>query len=201
MFAKLQELHFAYYDHHPIGWLMARGTSDCQRLGRLFAWGLQEAAWGLFMMIALAGMMLALKWWLALIVFAVIPPMVWVSKVFTRRILQASRAVRRINSLITAGYNEELAAVKTTKTLVREDQNLQEFQTLSTDMYHHSVRRALQSAVYYPLMQTIAARRHGPGPVGRRRQHPGGRRSAWARWSCSSTPRSSSSSPCTSWRT
>lgn len=157
VFDKLQELHFAYYDHHPIGWLMARGTSDCQRLGRLFAWGLMDLVWGVFMMIALAGMMLYLKWWLALVAFAVVPPMVWVSKAFTRRILQASRAVRRINSLITAGFNEELAAVKTTKTLVREDRNLQEFQTLSNDMYYHSIRRAIQSAVYYPTMQTLAA--------------------------------------------
>jgi ATP-binding cassette subfamily B protein len=157
VFAKLQELHFAYYDHHPIGWLVARGTTDCQRLGRLFAWGLMDVVWGVMMMIALAGMMLWLNWWLALVIFVVLPPMVFLSKVFTRRILEASRAVRRINSIITAAYNEGITAVKTTKTLVREDQNLHEFQGLSADMCHHSVRRAVQSSIYYPLMMGLGA--------------------------------------------
>ena len=156
VFTKLQELHFAYYDHHPIGWLMARGTTDCQRLGRLFAWGLLDVVWSSFMMIALAGAMLWSKWWLALTVLAVVPPMAVISKVYARRILQISRAVRRINSIITAAFNEGITAVKTTKTLVREAQNLTEFEGLTTDMFGQSMRRAMLSSAYYPLVMGLS---------------------------------------------
>ena len=34
-FKRLQELSFSYYDRTPVGWIMARMTSDTQRLGRL----------------------------------------------------------------------------------------------------------------------------------------------------------------------
>lgn len=45
--------------------------------------------------------------------------------------------------------------VRTTKALVREEQNLGEFQGLSTQMYDHSVRNLLQAAVYLPLVMTL----------------------------------------------
>ena len=43
-FARLQELSFSYYDQRPVGWLMARMTSDCDRLARILAWGLLDVS-------------------------------------------------------------------------------------------------------------------------------------------------------------
>ncbi len=157
IFQRLQELDVSYYDRRPVGWLMARATSDCQHLGRLLAWGLLDLSWGLFMMAALAGVMLYLSWELSLIVFTVIPPLIFVSLKFQRLLLHSSRQVRKTNSQMTGAYNEGIAAVRTTKTLVREDENLREFQTLSSAMYRHSVRNSLQSAMYLPLIQTLGA--------------------------------------------
>ncbi|MCK4312082.1 MAG: ABC transporter ATP-binding protein, partial [Candidatus Cloacimonetes bacterium] len=39
-FQHLQELSFNYYDKTPVGWLMARMTSDSQRLGSFISWGI-----------------------------------------------------------------------------------------------------------------------------------------------------------------
>ncbi len=38
-FENLQRLSFSFYDHRPVGWLMARMTSDCERLANILAWG------------------------------------------------------------------------------------------------------------------------------------------------------------------
>ena len=157
LFARLQELPVSYYDRRPVGWLMARATSDCQQLGRLLAWGLLDLSWGLFMMLALAAVMLVLSWKLSLIVLAVVPPLVAISAKFQKLLLHSSRQVRKSNSQITAAYNEGIVAVRTTKTLVREESNLDEFQQLSSTMYEHSVRNALQSARYLPIVQTLGA--------------------------------------------
>ena len=157
VFARLQELQFGYYDRRPVGWLMARATSDCQRLGRLLAWGLLDLSWGLFMMVALAGMMLVLNWKLSLVVFTVVPPLVLVSAKFQKLLLHSSRQVRKTNSRITGAYNEGIVAVRTTKTLVREDSNLAEFGQLTSEMYGQSVLNSLQSAMYLPIVQTLGA--------------------------------------------
>jgi ATP-binding cassette subfamily B protein len=47
--------------------------------------------------------------------------------------------------------------LKTTKTFVREEANLNEFKGLSDKMYDWSVRNAIQSAVYIPIVLTIGS--------------------------------------------
>lgn len=49
-FYKLQELSFSYFDRTPVGWLMARMTSDCERLGGMISWGIVDIIWGCTMM-------------------------------------------------------------------------------------------------------------------------------------------------------
>ncbi|MFP4105873.1 MAG: ABC transporter ATP-binding protein [Phycisphaerae bacterium] len=154
-FRRLQELSFSYYDHRSVGWLVTRLTSDCDRLARLLSWGVLDIVWGVFMLVLIAGIMIWVDWWLALVVLAVVPLLAWASLFFQRRILSTSRKVRKTNSSITAAYNEGISGVRTTKTLVREEENLDEFGDLTGDMYRSSVRAALLSAVYLPLVMTL----------------------------------------------
>ncbi len=156
-FAKLQELSLSYFDRRPSGWLIARLTSDCARLSRVLAWGTLEAVWGGCFSVAIAAIMLMLNWKLALWVMVVLPPLGWVSMIFQRRILAASRQVRKCNSDITAAYNESIVGVRTTKTLVREEGNLEEFEHLTSDMRTASVCNALHTALYLPLAASIGS--------------------------------------------
>jgi ATP-binding cassette subfamily B protein len=48
-FAKLQQLPFEYYDTRPVGWFMARLTSDSDRLARILGWTLMDSLWGVAM--------------------------------------------------------------------------------------------------------------------------------------------------------
>ena len=48
-------LSFAFYDRRPVGWLMARMTSDCERLSNILTWGLLDLVWGGALMLAMAG--------------------------------------------------------------------------------------------------------------------------------------------------
>ncbi|MCR1899471.1 ABC transporter ATP-binding protein/permease [Irregularibacter muris] len=156
-FRRLQELSFSYYDTTPIGWMMARMTSDIQRLADSIAWGLVDLVWGFTMMGAVAGVMLFLNWKLALIVLSVIPVLVVISVFFQNKILQASRKVRKTNSRITGAFNEGIMGAKTTKTLVLEESNLEEFKGLTTKMYHSSVKVAIFSSIYLPIVMTLGS--------------------------------------------
>ncbi len=156
-FQRLQELEFAFYDAQPTGWLISRLTADCDRLSRILAWGFLDLVWGVFYVLAMSAVMLAINWKLALVVLSTIPPLIVISRFFQKRMLLASRQIRKHNARITASYNEGIAGVKTTKTLGREKQALSEFEGMSTDMYGASVRRAMLGAVYLPLVMTIGS--------------------------------------------
>lgn len=150
-FDKLQRLSYNYFDHMPVGNIMARLTSDATRLGESVAWGLVDLVWGLLFMIFTMVSMLIIHFWLGLAVISVIPVLLLISSYFQRRILAGQRKVRRTNSMITSAFNEGILGAKTTKTLVREEANLGEFQQLTHRMYGASVKVAGLSALYMPL--------------------------------------------------
>ncbi|MFW5683959.1 MAG: ABC transporter ATP-binding protein [Spirochaetota bacterium] len=156
-FRRLQELSFSYYDRTPVGWIMARMTSDAQRLGDTISWGLVDIAWGGSMMIAIGAFMISMNLRLALIVLLVIPPLALASLYFQKRILESNREVRQTNSKISGAYNEGIMGAKTTKTLVQEQANLKDFTKLTGRMRETSVRTAIFSGLYLPIVLTLGS--------------------------------------------
>jgi ATP-binding cassette, subfamily B, bacterial len=156
-FENLQRLSFSFYDHRPVGWLMARMTSDCERLSNILAWGFLDLVWGSTMMLGIALAMLVMNPKLAVLVLAIIPVLGWVSARFQRRILRSARRVRATNSRITASYNEAIMGVLTSKAFVREQPNLKEFSQLTGTMYGSSVLNLTQAAIYVPIVITLAS--------------------------------------------
>lgn len=156
-FARLQELSYSFYDHHPVGWLMARMTSDCDRLSNVFAWGILDLAWGTMLLTLISIVMLVIDWKLALLVLAVMPVVFWVSAFFRKRILASARIVRKTNSKITAAYNEGLMGAATTKSFAREDAEHVDFRGLTGEMYGASVRNAILSAFFLPIVLSLGS--------------------------------------------
>jgi len=156
-FEHLQDLSFSFYDRRPAGWLVARLTSDCDRIARTIAWGSLDIIWGSCMVLGLSVVMLVYDWKLGLLVLTIMPPLVLASAFFQKRILAASRAVRKQNSTITAAYGEGIAGVRTTKVLVREDQNLHEFEDKTRAMYDHSVLNAILTSAYLPIVLVLGS--------------------------------------------
>ncbi|HRI80986.1 MAG TPA: ABC transporter ATP-binding protein [Opitutaceae bacterium] len=156
-FDRLQQLEFAFFDTRPVGWLITRLTGDCDRLARTIGWGFLDIVWGLSLVLMIAVSLLVLNWRLGLIILAVVPPLALVSRYFQKKLLFSARDIRKYNSQITAAYNESIQGVRTTKTLVREAENLGEFQTLSSRMFAAAVLNARQNAVYYPIVLTLGS--------------------------------------------
>ena len=156
-FAHLQELSFSFYDRRPVGWLMARLTSDCERLASLIPWSLLDVCWGAAFLLGICGMMLWMDAKLAGLVMLVLPPLAVVSLVFQGKLLRSQRLVRKANSQITASFHEGIQGVRTTKALVREEESLREFQGLAAAMRDHSVQNALQAAVYLPVVLSLGS--------------------------------------------
>lgn len=156
-FKKLQELSFSYFDKTAVGWLMARMTSDTNRIGEILAWGLVDLLWGISMMLLIGIIMFVINAKLALITFAVVPLLAIISILFQKRILKVSREVRKINSKITGAFNEGITGAKASKTLVRENENLNEFKHITSDMKRKSVRSAIISSIYMPIVISIGS--------------------------------------------
>lgn len=157
MFNHLQELSLSYYNQNAVGRLIARVTSDSERVSDLLTWGLLDSTWAVVNIITSAAFMFYINWRLALIVMAVLPLLIFVAVKFRKLILVEYRASRKANSKITGAYNENVTGVRVTKALGREDENLGEFKVLTSEMYRASYRAAWLSALFLPTVQMISA--------------------------------------------
>lgn len=154
-FKHLQELPFSYYDRTRVGWIMARMTSDSRNLSEILSWGFIDLAWGLFLIIILTVFMFVINFKLALTVLAVLPALVLVSIFFRKYILKAYRSIRKVNSKITGAFNEGITGAITTKTLVLEAENYDEFDQLTADMRQQSIKAHILQGLYFPSMLFI----------------------------------------------
>ncbi len=157
MFNHLQELSLSYYSQTAVGRMIARVTSDSGRVADLMTWGVVDTTWAVMNITTSLIFMVIINWRLALIVSVIIPVMMVIAVQFRKRILVEFRNSRRANSRITGAYNENIQGVRVVKALLREDQNLKEFQVLTTRMYRASYRAAWLSALFLPTVQIIAA--------------------------------------------
>jgi len=157
MFNHLQDLSLSYYSITPVGWIMARVTSDSERVSDLITWGLLDSTWAIMNILTSMVFMIVINWRLALIVLAMLPVIFYVAYEFRKRIVTEFRRVRKINSKIVGSYNENITGVRVVKALGRERENMAEFGLLTDDMYRSSYKAAWLSALFLPCVQIIAA--------------------------------------------
>ncbi|MFN8412601.1 MAG: ABC transporter ATP-binding protein [Anaerolineales bacterium] len=157
LFNHLQDLSLSYYAQNAVGRLIARVTSDTGRVSDLLTWGIVDSTWAVMNIISSVTFMAIISWKLALIVFMILPIMLFIAVEFRKKILAEFRVSRRANSKITGAFNENFQGVRVVKALRREDENTREFQGLTTRMYNASYRAAWLSALFLPTVQIIAA--------------------------------------------
>ncbi|MDO4564643.1 MAG: ABC transporter ATP-binding protein [Clostridia bacterium] len=156
-YMRLQTLSFSFYDKTAVGYLMARMVSDVARLSEMIAWSIVDVLWAFCFAVGCVVVMFIKNWTLALIVISVIPVLCFVSLFLQKRILKYQRESRRHNSRITGAFNEGIMGAMTTKTLVREDKNAEEFKELTGSMKTATIKASLLSAAFFPLVISLGA--------------------------------------------
>ena len=156
-FLRLQELSFSFYDRTAVGYIMARMMSDISRLSDMIAWSLVDVLWSLLYALGCIVTMFVLSWKLALISLAVLPLLAYISVKLQKLMLKHQREARKLNSRITGAFNEGIMGAVTTKTLVRETENANEFNELTGKMKQASIKSALVSASFFPVIMSLGA--------------------------------------------
>ncbi len=157
LFNHLQQLSLSYFSKTPVGWIMARVTSDTERVSELLTWGLLDSSYAIVNIVTSSYFMFRINWQLAILVLASLPFMIVLAFKFRTKILYHYRRSRKANSRMTASLNENITGVRVVKALSREDKNLTAFKVLSTNMYQSSYRAAFLSALFLPVVQSISA--------------------------------------------
>ena len=151
-FEHLQTLSFSYYNTTPVGYIHARVMSDTLKIAGMIAWGLVDMFWAFIYVVSVFVIMFLLNWKLALIIMLVVPCIAVLTVYFQNKILHWNRRVRKVNSQITSAYNEGITGVRTSKSMVIEEDNQKNFCSITKNMHQAATKSAMLNAVYIPTI-------------------------------------------------
>lgn len=156
-FNRMQDFKFSYFDDEGVGKVLSKITSDVEKLSSIITWGLVDLTWSIIFMAIILVVMFFTHWQLAILVSLIIPILIFVSYFFQKRIFKTQKEVRHLNSEVIRLINEGITGAVTSKTLVTEDKNSDEFKVVTDDMQGKSVRSSTLSSIYMPMALNIGS--------------------------------------------
>jgi len=152
LYERIQRLSFAFHDRSQTGQLMSRATVDVEAIRMFFAMGLLGMAQVLLMIIAVAYMLLAMDWKLALFTLVFVLPVSWLAISFGSRIRPIWLKVQAVMGFMGTTLEESLAGISVVKAFSHEKENNQQFSAQATQLYNEQVSAARLMAVNAPTM-------------------------------------------------
>ena len=157
IFRHLQRMHVAFYDKNPVGRLVTRVTTDVDALNEMFTSGVVSIFEDLFVLAGILGIMLCMNWKLALITFAVLPLIVFATKMFRDRVRDSYRRIRTAIARINAYLQEHVSGMVVLQLFNRERKAYHRFSEINRshmDAYKDAI---MAYAVYYPVVDLFSS--------------------------------------------
>ena len=157
IFRHLQRLHIAFYDKNPVGRLVTRVTTDVDALNEMFTSGVVSIFEDLFVLLGILGVMLCMNWKLALITFAVLPFIVYSTKIFRDRVRDSYRRIRVAIARINSYLQEHISGMVVLQLFNRERKAYDRFSEINRNHMDAYKDAIMAYSVYYPVVEVLSA--------------------------------------------
>jgi ATP-binding cassette subfamily B protein len=156
IFRHLQHMHIGYFDKNPVGRLVTRVTSDVDALNEMFTAGVVAIFEDVFVLAGIIIIMLRMKWWLALIAFAVLPIIFWATMIFRRVVRDSYRRVRVAIARINSFLQEHVTGIVVLQLFNREKRAYKSFEKVNSQNMDAWKDAILAHAFYYPVVEILS---------------------------------------------
>jgi ATP-binding cassette subfamily B protein len=157
IFRHLQHMHVAFFDKNPVGRLVTRVTTDVDALNEMFTAGVVSIFEDVFVLLFIVAIMLSMNWKLALITFAVLPIIVFATKIFRDKVRDSYRRIRTAIARINSYLQEAVSGMLVLQLFNREKRAFRQFSQLNASHMEAFKDAILAYAVYYPIVEILSA--------------------------------------------
>src|SRR6202167_3908853 len=157
IFRHLQRLHVAFYDKNPVGRLVTRVTTDVDALNEMFTSGVVSIFEDIFVLLGILGVMLCMNWKLALITFAVLPFIVYSTKIFRDRVRDSYRRIRVAIARINSYLQEHISGMVVLQLFNRQPKAYNRFSEINRDHMDAYKDAIMAYSVYYPVVEILSS--------------------------------------------
>jgi len=157
MYEHMQGLSLSFYDEMEVGRMISRLTSDVTVMQELLTSGSLTFAADIIGLSVVIGVLLFLDWELALVTFAVVPPLVLVMVWWSKHARQAFVQVRVKVSALYGTLAENVSGVRAIQSMSREGENARRFDALNQDNRNANIWAGMLSAAIMPVIELAVA--------------------------------------------
>jgi len=157
MYEHMQNLSLSFYDEMEVGRMISRLTSDVTVMQELLTSGSLTFAADFVGLTIVVVILLTVDWQLALVTFAIVPPLVIIMAVWAKHAKQAFVNVRIKISVLYGTLAENISGVRAVQSMSREDENARRFDTLNRDNRNANIWAGMLSAAIMPVIELAVA--------------------------------------------
>src|SRR5450755_4671306 len=157
IFRHLQHMHVAFFDKNPVGRLVTRVTTDVDALNEMFTAGVVSIFEDVFVLAGIIAIMMKMNWKLALVTFAFLPLIVYVTKIFRDKVRDSYRRIRTAIARINSYLQEAVSGMLVLQLFNREKRAFNKFSEINASHMEAFKDAILAYSVYYPVVEIMSA--------------------------------------------
>ena len=157
IFRHILQFRMSYFDKNSVGRLVTRVVSDIETIAAFFSNGVFTILSDILKMVAVTVVMLLLNWRLALITLAVLPILVYATKLFQVAIKATFQEVRNQVANLNGFVQERVTGMKIVQLFNREEIEYDNFKEINEKHKKAHVKTIWYYSVFFPIAEILSS--------------------------------------------
>ncbi|MFY0713037.1 ABC transporter ATP-binding protein [Seonamhaeicola sp. NFXS20] len=151
LFNHLLRFKMKYYDNSSVGVLITRSVTDMERIADIFGQGLFMIFRDVLTMAVVFGVMVFTDWKLSLIVFIMLPILLYATRLFQKYMKKAFEEVRNEVSNLNSFVQERLTGMKILQLFTREKTEHKNFKEINERHKKAWLKTVWYNSIFFPI--------------------------------------------------
>jgi ABC-type multidrug transport system fused ATPase/permease subunit len=157
LFKHILTFRMKYFDNSPVGMLVTRSVSDIEQIARIFSQGLFMIFSDLLKMIMVLFFMFYMNWRLTWIVIIAMPILIYITRIFQRKMQIAFEEVRTQVNNMNVFVQERVTGMKIVQLFNREDIEFKKFKEINQKHNQAWIKTILYNSIFFPIADIISS--------------------------------------------
>ncbi len=157
LFQRMLRFKMQYFNTSPVGKLVTRVVSDIETIASIFGQGLFVIISDLLKIVVLMGVMFWINWRLAFIVSAVLPIIIYATKIFQIKIKATFQDVRSQVANLNSFVQERVTGMKIVQLFTREKIEYNKFMQINEKHKKAHIRTVWYYSIFFPIVEILSS--------------------------------------------
>ena len=157
LFKHMLSFRMQYFDSAPVGQLVTRSVSDIEAIARIFSQGLFMIISDLLKMFVVLIFMFYMNWKLTWIVIIAMPILVFITRIFQRKMQVTFEEVRTQVANLNTFVQERVTGMKIVQLFNRENIEAEKFKTINDKHRKAWVKTIWYNSIFFPIADIISS--------------------------------------------